>query len=207
MDDEELLMWIERLKADDPRAPQAIWKALHGRILRYAKRRLSGVKRRVLDEEDVALSAFNSFFRAVSEDRVPKLDDKEDLTRFLITLTTRKATAARRKLGRQKRGGGKVRGESYFEANDNSDFGLADVHGTEETPALAAELCESYQILMDRLDDPLLKQVAQLKMEGYTNEQIAEQLDCVTRTVERKLARIRKKWEVDEQSSQGSNDG
>ena len=33
------------------------------------------------------------------------------------------------------------------------------------------------------------------KVPGYTNEEIASRLDCVPRTIERKLARIRMRWE------------
>jgi DNA-directed RNA polymerase specialized sigma24 family protein len=36
--------------------------------------------------------------------------------------------------------------------------------------------------------------VASWKLEGYTDEEIAARLGCVTRTVERKLARIRSIW-------------
>jgi DNA-directed RNA polymerase specialized sigma24 family protein len=32
------------------------------------------------------------------------------------------------------------------------------------------------------------------KLEGYTNQEVAAQLGCVTTTVERKLALIRRKW-------------
>jgi hypothetical protein len=37
-------------------------------------------------------------------------------------------------------------------------------------------------------------------MEGYTNEEIAKKLDCVPRTVERKLAVIRGRWEKENAS-------
>jgi DNA-directed RNA polymerase specialized sigma24 family protein len=37
--------------------------------------------------------------------------------------------------------------------------------------------------------------LATAKLEGYTNDEIAEQLGCSQRTVERRLHLIRKKWE------------
>jgi DNA-directed RNA polymerase specialized sigma24 family protein len=39
-----------------------------------------------------------------------------------------------------------------------------------------------------------LQDVATWKLEGYTNDEIAARLGCVTSTVERKLARIRTMW-------------
>ena len=34
-----------------------------------------------------------------------------------------------------------------------------------------------------------------MKLEGYSNKEIAAELNCSVATIERKLARIRKKWE------------
>ena len=47
-----------------------------------------------------------------------------------------------------------------------------------------------------------LQQVALWKLEGYTNEEIAgpSMLDCAPRTVERKLAVIRRTWEMPKDS-------
>jgi DNA-directed RNA polymerase specialized sigma24 family protein len=48
--------------------------------------------------------------------------------------------------------------------------------------------------LLGLLDDDSLRQIARLKLEGYTNEEIAERLGIVERTVERRLNRIRRQW-------------
>jgi DNA-directed RNA polymerase specialized sigma24 family protein len=44
--------------------------------------------------------------------------------------------------------------------------------------------------------EPDLRQVALMKLEGYTNREIAEALRCGKRGVERKLDLIRKRWEA-----------
>ena len=44
------------------------------------------------------------------------------------------------------------------------------------------------------LTDPGLRQIALWKLEGYTNPEIAERLECTLRTVERKLDRAY--WEA-----------
>jgi DNA-directed RNA polymerase specialized sigma24 family protein len=53
---------------------------------------------------------------------------------------------------------------------------------------------------LDSLPDPTLREVARLRMEGQTNEEIAARLGCVVRTVERKLEVVRKLWNEDAQS-------
>jgi DNA-directed RNA polymerase specialized sigma24 family protein len=61
----------------------------------------------------------------------------------------------------------------------------------EPPPELAAELAEEYQRLLDRLGDPQLRAVALWKVEGHSNEGIAQKLGCGLRSVERKPHRIR----------------
>jgi DNA-directed RNA polymerase specialized sigma24 family protein len=44
------------------------------------------------------------------------------------------------------------------------------------------------------LEDDELRAIARLKLEGFTNPEIAERLGVVERTVERRLNRIRRQW-------------
>jgi DNA-directed RNA polymerase specialized sigma24 family protein len=68
------------------------------------------------------------------------------------------------------------------------------VLGREPTPEAAAEMADECRHLLGLLDEPDLRQIALWKVEGYTNEEIATRLDCVARTVERKVSRIRVLW-------------
>jgi DNA-binding CsgD family transcriptional regulator len=56
---------------------------------------------------------------------------------------------------------------------------------------MAAEECRR---LLARLGDDTLRQVARLRMEGYTNEEVAGRLGCSLRGVARKVERIRRTW-------------
>ena len=159
--------------------------------------KLGGAAKREFDEEDVALSAFNSFFRAVEEQRLPKLDDRHDLWKVLVTITVRKISDQRKREYVLKRGKGQVRGESLFQNSDGDEqAGLAQVLGAEPTPEVAAMVAEGYEQLIGQLPDEMFRRVAPLKMEGYSNAEIAAELGCVERTVERKLERIRAIWEA-----------
>src|SRR6516225_10624561 len=83
---------IERLEAGDHEAAQPLWERYYPRLVGLARERLRGTPRRVADEEDVALSAFDSFCRGVQEGRFPQLTDREDLWQVLAVIIQRKAS-------------------------------------------------------------------------------------------------------------------
>lgn len=53
---------------------------------------------------------------------------------------------------------------------------------------------EQVDILLNCLPTPLLRQVATLKIEGMTNEEVAREAGIALRSVERKLHVIRQTW-------------
>ena len=76
----------------------------------------------------------------------------------------------------------------------DTSHGLAEVVGDSPTPEFAAIMAEECSLLLSSLDEEL-QQVALAKMENYTNQEIAERLDCSISTVERSLRLIRKIWQ------------
>jgi DNA-directed RNA polymerase specialized sigma24 family protein len=190
--------WISQLKAGDPDAAQHLWEAYFQRLVGLARKKLRSNQRRAADEEDVALSAFDSFCRAAEHGRYPQLSDRDDLWHLLVVITARKAADQVNHERRLKRGGGAVLGESAFlgpKDSEEPEGGIGQVIGQEPTPLFAAQVAEECERLLGCLPDPALRQVAVWKMEGDTSEQIAVKLGCVTRTVERKLRLIRNLWE------------
>jgi DNA-directed RNA polymerase specialized sigma24 family protein len=71
---------------------------------------------------------------------------------------------------------------------------LAKLLNREPSPDEAAELADECRRLLESLKEPELRQIALWKVEGYTHEEIAARLDCVPRTIERKVSRIRQIW-------------
>jgi DNA-directed RNA polymerase specialized sigma24 family protein len=189
--------WINKLKAGDDAAAQKLWQSYFERLVALARKKLRGTPRRAADEEDVALSAFDSFCRGAAQGRFPQLADRGDLWQLLVLITARKAIDLVHQERRQKRGGGTVQGESAFLAIPDSsgeEAGLEQFAGREPTPEFAAQLAEECRRLLSVLADEELRRVALWKMEGYTNEEIAAKLGCVLRTVERKVRVIRSRW-------------
>lgn len=186
--------WILEAKRGDAEALANLWQRYFDRVARVARHKLGGMRRRAADEEDVALSVFATFYRAAEEGRLPQVSNRDDLWYLLLSLTTQKAVDQIRHEQREKRGGGVLRGESALIA-----IGAVAGDGLPpEFPVIVAEECSR---LLDLLDERL-RRVAMNKMDGYTNEEIAERLDCSLSTVERSLRLIRKTWTKQEGSQQ-----
>ena len=111
-------------------------------------------------------------------------------------MTARKVVDLRRREGCQRRGGGRVKGESWLDkpGSEHDPAALAEIIGDVPTPEFAATMVEQCRLLLERLSNPDLESLALAKLEGYTNDEIAARLECSLRTVERQLHLIRKKW-------------
>ncbi|MDR2440048.1 MAG: hypothetical protein LBE12_11870 [Planctomycetaceae bacterium] len=192
---EQVSNWVLHLADGNEEAANKIWNEYFGRLVRLARRKLDGMPLRDVDEEDVALSAMNSFYHGMTLQKFGNIKNREDLWKLLVTITARKATAKLRRHYARKRGGGGIRGESVFGQKEelNRD-GIGNVLGTEPTPELALAVAENCQILLDKLGDETLRQIALMTLEGHRTEEIAVKLGCVRRTIERKIERIREIW-------------
>jgi DNA-directed RNA polymerase specialized sigma24 family protein len=200
-DDSSVSDWLGRLPSRDEDAVQKLWERYFARLVGLARVKLGDMPRRVADEEDVALSAFKSFCHEAALGRFPRLEDREDLWRLLVTITARKAYQLRLHLGRRKRGGLLDEAAPNVAADTGSGkMSLAQFISREPTPEFAAQAAEEYERLLALLPSAGLRSLAQWKLEGYTNQEIADRLDCGLRSVERRLRLIRSRWgpEVDE---------
>jgi DNA-directed RNA polymerase specialized sigma24 family protein len=196
--DRSVSHWIAELRAGNHAAAQQLWEEYFQRLVGLARKRLRGQPRRAADEEDVALSAFDSFCRGAENGRFPQLSDRQDLWRLLVVITARKASHLVRNESRQKRGGGAVRGESALlspRGASGADSGFAQIIGREPTSDFAAQVAEECGRLLDCLGDDDLRLIALAKMEGHTTDEIAARLGCARCTVERRLRLIRRIWE------------
>jgi DNA-directed RNA polymerase specialized sigma24 family protein len=187
--------WLGLLQAGDRAAAGPLWERYFPLLVARARSALRGRPRRLADEEDVALSAFDSFCRSAARGRFPDLEDRHDLWRLLLVFTTRKAAHLIRTELRHKRGGRRVVAEADLPGADRGgEAGLASVIGGEPTPAFAAQVAEECRRLLAKLGSAELRAIAVWQMEGYKVNEIAAKLGRSPRTVARKLAVIRDLW-------------
>ncbi len=73
-------------------------------------------------------------------------------------------------------------------------WALEQMDASAPSPAESVVLSEALERRLASLADPELRQIALWRLEGFTNREIADRVDCVERSVERKLDRIRSKW-------------
>ena len=185
--------WIVRLKQGDEDAAAEIWNRFRKQILGYAKSRLARVsaRQRFSDEDDLANSVFFCLLKGIDEGRFNQLSSSEDLWKLIVKITCNKAVDVVRKENADRRGGGSVRGESVFSAEGNGLDGAPGSFG--EIPSPHA-LEQTFQELLQELPDDVLRQIAKLQLQGYTQEEIATELEISVSSIQRKLGLIRKKW-------------
>jgi pSer/pThr/pTyr-binding forkhead associated (FHA) protein len=190
--------WLQLLQAGEDEAARAIWQRYGPRLIALARDRLRqrGATRRVADEEDVALSVFDSFCRGAEQGRFPDLGGRDNLWQLLVVLTARKALRQAQYERRASRGGGRVVVEADLApAGGEEGAALDRFVGREPSPEFAAAVAEECCRLFDLLGDDELRSIARWRMEGHTNAEVAARLGCLERTVERKLRVIRGLWE------------
>lgn len=180
--------WVRELQAGDRAAVQKLWERYFQQLVRLARAKLGDTPRTAADEEDIALSAFDSFCRGAEHGRFPLISDRHNLWCLLVAITAHKAVDRIRHEGRRKRKAGAGSAGA-------ADVNLEQIAAPEPTPEFAAQLAEECERLLRGLEDDSLRSVALWKMEGYTNREIAEKLGCSVRSVERKLRLIRGTWE------------
>ena len=188
--------WIAELQCGSSEATQALWERYFPQLLRIARQKLADTPCRVADEEDVALSAMDSFFHAAQQGKFPNLMDRNDLWRLLLQMTARKVVDLKRRETRQRRGGGRVYVESDLHHHDSeSNEGmLSRIVADTPTPEFAAMMAEECCRRLGQLKKPGQQALALAKMQGFTNREVAQQLGISVATVERRLRLIRKTW-------------
>lgn len=182
---------VTRWRAGDEQAADELFRRYAGRLLALAQSRLSDKLALRVDAEDVVQSVYRSFFVHARAGRYI-FERSGDLWKLLVAITLHK-----------------VRGQAEYHAADKraldreqSASGVADWQGLsipaltrQPTPLEAAALTDELEQVMRRLAAPQRK-MFELRLQGYSLEEIAAECDCSVRTVKRGLSHIREELEA-----------
>ena len=182
--DPSVTRWLTDLKDGDQQAAARLWDFLRIRLTKISKAAVVGPST-AYDEDDVAQSAFISLCSAIQAGRYEMLADRDELWKLLAVITVNKAKNRAVSERRLRRGGG---------ANRVSEEELRRVAAPDlpaEEQLMMSEECDRLMALLPRVE---LQDIALLKVEGHTNESVAQQMGCSRRSVQRRLNLIREIW-------------
>lgn len=170
-------------------AGRALFARFAHRLVALARLNLDARLRNKVDPEDVVQSVYKSFFLRYSE--LP-LDEDENggLWALLTVITLRKCADRARYFGTDRRN---VAREATAPATASVEPWQQAI-GREPTPEQAAMLTETMERLLsdvDVQDRPMLE----LSLQGYSTQEISEQLGRAERSVRRFRERVRKQLE------------
>jgi DNA-directed RNA polymerase specialized sigma24 family protein len=173
-------------------AVRFLWERYFNRLCGFIEGQLYSRHKRINSADEVASDAFLALLDGVKQSRFHSVRNRDELWQMLTLIGARRSTNIRIKHNRQKVGGGKVQGESAFGSRGIGD--LADFIQRDLSPDDYVELQEMIEDLLSQLPDSQVREVALLRMSGYSNSEIAEKIGRVERTVELKLKLIRTIW-------------
>lgn len=181
--DASITRWFHRLREGDDRAAEILWSEYFPRLVRLARARFDADRDVVYDAEDAAQSVFAMLCRKASTDTYAAIDTRDDLWRLLVVATRRKM------IDRARYRDADRRDAIVAPLNDNDD--LAAPVPDAQTFAM---LQESLDALLNSLHDQRLQEIAQMKVAGWSADEIADHFGVSPRTIQRKIQRIRLAW-------------
>jgi RNA polymerase sigma factor (sigma-70 family) len=182
---DSVFAWCRALQQGDQDAARKLYERYVEPIRRAARKRLNARTRRIEDESDVANAVLKSLLSGLVNGQFPRLSDATDLWMLVLAITWNKTIDAVRRAQRHAAEVGEsALGDPATATMDRLDAG-------DPTPSAQAEIADRIDWLLAQLHDESLKQVVLMKLEGYTNAEIAQAIGKNVRTVERKLNAIR----------------
>jgi DNA-directed RNA polymerase specialized sigma24 family protein len=193
--DEPISEWLRALRTGDDEAATYLWKHFADKLCAAVRRRIRLDTRRLYDEDDAAQSAFHSLCRGVSQGQFPDLNDRDSLWRLLLVIALRKVNKRHRFDLQERRDVRRTSGDAQLADTDEGLSSVDEISADAPSPDLAAEFVDTYELLLEQLDDEMLQRIVELKLEGFTNVEVAEKLSCTRKTVQRKLEIVRRAWQ------------
>lgn len=179
---------LRMFMSGDRESVQHLWNRFFPRMMNLANMVL---KERQLPAgaEDAVQEAFLKFIMQVENGHYRQQLRRDDLWRILTLFTVQTARKQMIREQAAKRGGGRVKKESELIQTTSRGFRLDGVIA--KLPAADCDLL--FEELLGLLDDDL-KEIALLRLGGYTLQQIQTQLGCSLRSAERRIQLIRAIW-------------
>lgn len=183
-------MLLKDLRQGDQQAGLVLWNRYLPRLTALANRTFAGRRRGISDPDDAVQSAWISFWKKLDAGDLPSELKRDDFWNLLGLMVVRKARRQLRREAAVKRGQGKTVRDSEL-AGEAENEGLSQVAGHLN----ASDFDIHSEELLTLLDEECQK-IALLRLLGHKTREIAEELGCTERKIQRKLELIRLKWQA-----------
>jgi len=174
-------------------AARLIWDRFFERLRNFADGKIYPRHRRLFDGEDIASSALITLMDGLRDKKFPALQNRGQLWQMLVIITTRKILNSAKFHDREKRGGGKVKGASAIERGAEIKM-LNGLFAQNSDPAAFVEFELTCQELLNALPDEGYRRITLMRLEGFSNKEIALKIGCSSRTIDRKLDAVALVW-------------
>jgi RNA polymerase sigma factor (sigma-70 family) len=191
--------WVRDLENGSHDALVALWDRYYNALTKRADKKLSWHAGTMVDGEDVASTVLTRLAEnAQREERKGRIQDRQGLWLFMMAILKTVVIDLKRRNYSVKRGRGKVHSLTDFSDTTQEGKRILDIiDGTPNHERLVMLRDSINYLLKDTIKVELTRTVARLKLEGYTNTEIADQIGMEPKTVRRKLKRIQNLWARD----------
>jgi RNA polymerase sigma-70 factor (ECF subfamily) len=175
---------VERWRAGDQDAARQLFDVYVDRLVVLARKRISQRLASRVDPEDVVQSVFRTFFGRLKKGQF-NIEEQDDLCKLLVRITVHKTLQ-----------------QVAFHKAAKRDPNLEEAQGTEHgermmalldrepSPEAAVAFLEQLDQFLNRLR-PEERQILDLRMQGYNNNEIAAKLGIYDRKIRRVIERVR----------------
>ena len=180
---------FQSLQKGDSKSATKIFVRYFPRLLKLAQKVLA-THSLPAEADDTVQEAFLQFFNSVSLGSYDQPLRRDDLMRILSMITVQKARKQLAREAAEKRGDGRVKLESQIASNSGSgSFRLDSQMGSFSTAECDLIVAEMFEMLGEDL-----REVAIMRLAGYTNPEIKVLLKTSLRSIERRVQIIRATW-------------
>jgi RNA polymerase sigma-70 factor (ECF subfamily) len=181
----------------DEDAARQLFDRYAEQLVLLARKRISQRLASRIDPEDIVQSVFRTFFHRAKQGQF-HLDDPEDVVKLLARITVHKTF---RQIAFHKRAKRDATAEAPH-GDDAQDLLLKLVTG-EPSPEETAEFVDNLEHFFTRLGDEE-RRILEMRMEGYTNVEIANRMGITDRKIRRIMERVRALAEKDGINPEGT---
>jgi RNA polymerase sigma factor (sigma-70 family) len=209
--DETTTIIVNKIAAGDRMALDEFVHRYNWKMVRMASRYMRRLRTHLVtcDAEDAVNDTLAKLYQRAVDGELPRVKSSIQFWKMFISMLKVEVRGALDRDAATKRGGpGVHRSRSQRRRGDTPgdrprlrrDGFRLDYLSVDEVYSLLpprhdlALIQIEIEEFLQHLGDPITRRIAMLKLEWYTNEQIAELLDYNARTIERKLTFIRKRF-------------